>query len=125
MSKCCGKLGTRWRTGGKNIIDIAKQKIGTAGDLRPTRDGEIAMDRQKQNLRWVKTWQKAAVSLQKLKAEELRSKDYYEKNRKVLDEMLQYACDNCEVRLSSGLVEQQRLFMRMKQPKTTDKDGQS
>jgi hypothetical protein len=85
----------------------------------------MTMDRQKQSLRWVKTWQKAAVSLQKLKAEELRSKDYYEKNRKVLDEMLQYACDTGKVRLSSGLVEQQRLFMRMKQPETTDKDGQS
>lgn len=91
----------------------------------PNRNGQMTMDRQKQSLRWVKTWQKAAVSLQKVKAEELRSKDYYEKNRKVLDEMLQYACDTGKVRLSSGLVEQQRLFMRMKQPETTDKDGQS
>ena len=39
---------------------------------------------------------------------------HYEKNRKMLDQMLQYACENSTPRSSSGLVEQQRLFMKMK-----------
>ena len=60
--------------------------------------------------KWVRSWQKAALSLKGLKKNELRAPDYYEKNRKMLDEMLQYACDNANVRSFSGLVEQQRFL---------------
>lgn len=65
--------------------------------------------------KWVDTWQKAAVALNGVKKKELCDPDYYEKNRKTLDGMLQYACENAKIRLSSGLVEQQRLFMKMKE----------
>ena len=74
-------------------------------------------DIQQQKIRWVKTWQKAALSLKDIKKNELQALDYYEKNRILLDEMLQYAYDNRDVRLSSGLVEQQRLFMKMNEIK--------
>ena len=74
-------------------------------------------DIQQQKIRWVKTWQKAALSLKDIKKNELQAFDYYEKNRILLDEMLQYACDNSKVRLYSGLVEQQRLFMKMNEIK--------
>jgi len=72
---------------------------------------------QEQKIRWVRTWQTAALSFKNIKKNELHSSNYYEKNRKLLDEMLQYACDNSPVRLSSGLVEQQRLFMKMNEIK--------
>lgn len=64
--------------------------------------------------KWVRTWQTASASLKKLKRSELRSSDYYKKNLKVLDEMLQYACDRGSVRIYSGLVEQQRIFMKIR-----------
>jgi len=63
-----------------------------------------------QKIRWVKTWRTAASSLEDIRKSELQAHDYYEKNRTVLSEMLQYACDNCKIRLFGGLVEQQRLF---------------
>ncbi|MFZ2630163.1 MAG: hypothetical protein WA081_08295 [Desulfosalsimonadaceae bacterium] len=64
--------------------------------------------------KWVDAWQKASVALNDIKKNELCDPDYYEKNRKILDGMLQYACENAKIRLSSGLVEQQRLFIKMK-----------
>jgi len=64
--------------------------------------------------KWVSTWQNASLALRNLKRNELRSYDYYEKNLKVFDEMLQYACDRVRVRPSSGLVEQQRIFMKLR-----------
>jgi len=71
------------------------------------------MDIQQQKIKWVKTWQTAAISLKSIKRNELQAYDYYEKNRMLLDEMLQYACDNSKNRLFSGLVEQQRIFKKM------------
>lgn len=61
---------------------------------------------------WVDTWKKASVSLEEIKRRELQEPDYFEKNFHLLDEMLQYACDNATPRKSSGLVEMQRLFMK-------------
>lgn len=61
--------------------------------------------------KWVKTWKNAAQSLKSIKINELQSKNYYSNNLKFIDEMLQYASDKAEIKFSSGLVEQQRLFM--------------
>lgn len=69
---------------------------------------------QRKMKKWIRTWDKAALSLKDIKRDELRSDDYYEKNRKRLDEMLEYACKNLRDRPSSGLVEQQRLFMKFR-----------
>lgn len=71
------------------------------------------MEIQQQKIKWVKTWQKAALSLKNIKRDELQEFDYYEKNRIFLEEMLQYACDNSKISLFSGLVEQQRIFKKM------------
>lgn len=70
--------------------------------------------KQEETKKWVDTWQIAAGALNDVKKNELCDPDYYEKNRKILDGMLQYACENAKIRLSSGLVEQQRLFIKMK-----------
>ncbi len=72
------------------------------------------IDRTKME-KWVFTWKKAALSLEEVRKNELRAPDYYEKNREIINEMLQYACENGEVRLSSGLVEMQRIFMKQRQ----------
>ncbi len=64
--------------------------------------------------KWVKTWEQAGSALDKVKLEELRAPDYYRRNQEFLNEMLQYAYEHRQVRLSSGLVEQQKLFMKRK-----------
>lgn len=61
---------------------------------------------------WVDTWKKASSSLQKIKLNELRASNYYHKNQILLNDMLQYAFDHRTVRLSSGLIEQQQIFMK-------------
>ena len=69
--------------------------------------------KNKQTKKWVKTWQRAGTALDEIKQRELRAYDY-NKNRKIIDEMLQWAHDHRKVRLTTGLVEQQRLFMKIK-----------
>ena len=65
--------------------------------------------------RWVDIWQKAGSSLEEIKFNELRSANYYKKNQVLLNEMLKYAFEHRTVRLSSGLIEQQRIFMKYRQ----------
>jgi len=62
--------------------------------------------------KWIAVWENANFSLQEIKRNELQSVDYYQKNLSLLNEMLQYAFDHRTVRLSSGLIEQQRIFMK-------------
>jgi len=68
---------------------------------------------KKQMKEWVETWKRAGVALQEVKREELRSFDY-SKNQPRIDEMLQWAADHQIPRLSCGLIEQQRLFLKMR-----------
>ena len=72
--------------------------------------------KNRQTEKWVKTWQRAGKALDKIKRRELHGYDY-NKNLKVIDEMLQWAYDHRKIRLTSGLVEQQRLFMKIKNRK--------
>jgi len=65
----------------------------------------------KNMIKWVKTWKKAASALKKVQKSELTEFDY-SKNYQLIDEMLQYACEHGEDRTTSGLIEQQRLFMK-------------
>ena len=70
---------------------------------------------EKANIKkWVETWKSAGPVLEKIKREELLNFDY-SKNRHIIDEMLQWACDHAEPRQTSGLVEQQRLFKKLKE----------
>ena len=62
---------------------------------------------------WIQTWQQAGRALQQIKLHELRSYDYA-KNLPILDDLLQWAYEHRTVRLTSGLVEQQRLFMKLR-----------
>ena len=62
---------------------------------------------------WIESWKRASVALKAVKRHELRTYDYA-KNQAIVDRMLQWAFEHRKVRLNSGLVEQQRLFMKMK-----------
>ena len=62
---------------------------------------------------WVESWKRASAALKAVKRHELRTYDYA-KNQAIVDGMLQWAFENRESRLTSGLVEQQRLFMKMR-----------
>ena len=63
--------------------------------------------------RRIESWKRAGVALKAVKRHELRAYDNA-KNRSVVDGMLQWAFEHREMRLDSGLVEQQRIFMRLK-----------
>ena len=63
--------------------------------------------------KWVKNWQKAGKELDKIHKKELRDFDY-KSNIQVIDSLLQYACEHATPRFTSGLVEQQRLFMKFR-----------
>lgn len=64
--------------------------------------------------KWVETWKRAGSALDEIKLRELRAYDYF-KNQALVDEMLQWAVDHQKVRLKTGLVEQQRIFMKMRE----------
>ena len=68
---------------------------------------------RKEMEKWVDTWKRAGPALEAVKQRELRAYDY-DKNQAILDEMLQWACDHRRDRLTSGLVEQQRMFMKLR-----------
>ena len=62
---------------------------------------------------WIESWKRASDALKAIKRHELRNYDYA-KNQVIVDGMLQWAFEHRKARLNSGLVEQQRLFMKMK-----------
>jgi hypothetical protein len=62
--------------------------------------------------KWVETWKSAAAALETIRRDELMTYNY-EKNFKIIDSILQYACDHSKACLISGLVKQQRLFMKL------------
>ena len=65
--------------------------------------------------KWIEIWRQAGNSLEEIKIKELRSPDYYSKNLTLLNEMLKYAFNNRIVKLSSGLIKQQQIFMKWRQ----------
>ena len=58
--------------------------------------------------------------MREVKRRELRDYDY-EKNRPLLDEMLNWAVEHRTERLTSGLVEQQRWFMKIRDQEMREK----
>ena len=63
---------------------------------------------------WVDTWKRAGVALTEIKRQQLASLDYGN-DRVLIDDMLQWAYEHRKVRLTSGLVAQQQIFMRIAQ----------
>ena len=71
--------------------------------------------------KWVETWKKTGSLLDKVKLKELRAADYYSRNQMFLNEMLRYAFEHRETRLSSGLIEQQKIFMKLNKKQIREK----
>ena len=65
--------------------------------------------------KWIEIWRQAGNSLEEIKIKELRSPDYYSKNLTLLNEMLKYAFNHRIVKISSGLIKQQQIFMKWRQ----------
>jgi hypothetical protein len=65
--------------------------------------------------KWIAAWRKASSALTEQKKKDLRDPGYYEKNLRILDEMLDLSCARADERLTSGLVEQQRWFMKLRE----------
>lgn len=62
--------------------------------------------------KWIEIWQHAGDVLEDIRLKELRSPDYYSKNLPLLNEMLEYTFNHRVVKLSSGLIKQQQIFMK-------------
>lgn len=79
------------------------------------------MDSEKKQIaKWVDTWKRAGHALKEVKRRELREYDYF-KHQAIIDEMLQWAHDHRKVRLTSGLVEMQSYFLKMKEQQVQGK----
>ena len=63
---------------------------------------------------WVENWKRVGPILEQITAKELRAPDYG-KGLAGFISTLDWCCRNSEPRKDSGLIEQQRLFMKMKQ----------
>ena len=63
--------------------------------------------------KWVSCWNRADRALRKIKMQELRKYDY-QRNSHLIDEMLEWACSHSQRRKGSGLILQQRIFMKLK-----------
>ena len=61
---------------------------------------------------WVDTWKRAGAALEEIKRRELTSVEYG-KDRTLIDEMLLWAHEHRIERLTSGLVDQQRIFKKI------------
>jgi len=63
---------------------------------------------------WVDNWERVGPILEQIKAEELRKPNYHEELEGLLP-MCDLACVQTEPQKTSGLVEQQRLFAKMRE----------
>jgi hypothetical protein len=63
---------------------------------------------------WVENWKRVGPILEQMKYEELRKPDYHKELEGLLG-MIDLACKQSEPSKTSGLVEQQRLFMKMRE----------
>ena len=62
---------------------------------------------------WLKAWNRAEKALSDIKRKELQEFDY-QKHWKVLDEMLQWVCENTPMRKTTGLIEWQKFILKNK-----------
>lgn len=62
--------------------------------------------------RWAAAWREAATAMEALEREELANYDY-DAHRPFIVSMVNYAVRNAQPREHSGLVEQQKLFMKV------------
>jgi len=76
------------------------------------------VDKQKIK-KWVENWRSASIALEQIKYNEMRSFDYSQ-NLPFIEDMLQWAYDHSRLRSYSGMVEQQRVFAKIKAASKSD-----
>ncbi len=69
--------------------------------------------KKKQLVQWIKQWERTDKVLREIKKQELKAYDY-QKNLPIINGMLQWACDHSQPSLSSGLLEQQKFFKKLR-----------
>lgn len=84
-------------------------------ESRPSALADWSPEQVAQGRRWVKTWQEAAPRLEAIRRQELRQLDPYT--------AISWLCSPASYRVAprapkptSGLIEQQRLFRKLRQP---------
>lgn len=65
------------------------------------------------NKEWVEHWRRVGPILEEIRREELRNFNY-EEQCPIIDALLQLGLDHAVPRPTSGLVEQQRLFAKLR-----------
>lgn len=65
-------------------------------------------------IRWAKTWQRSGNTLKRIKIEELQDPKYFENNKDILNDMLENAAQRAHIEITSGLVELQLKFKRIR-----------
>jgi len=73
----------------------------------------MADHRENETKKWVETWVKAAPKLEAIRDRELRELTYEDRIR-AIDALLQLGTQLGKPRTTSGLVEQQRLFQKLR-----------
>ena len=63
---------------------------------------------------WVENWRRVGPELERIRRQELRA-FRYEENVEAIDSLLEIACRFAVPQPTSGLVEQQRLFGKLRQ----------
>jgi hypothetical protein len=70
------------------------------------------MSPDEQMYHWVQQWKQAGAALKQIEVQELRAYNY-KQHWAIVDDMLEWAYEHRTPRLTSGLVEQQRWFMKL------------
>ena len=73
------------------------------------------MSETKENLkRWSEAWERASLTFEEEKRARLRDPDYHSKTMELFGDMFDYAVENSIQSTSSGLIEMQRYFMKLR-----------
>jgi len=68
---------------------------------------------------WVENWKRVSPILEKIETKELRTKDNTETIRRLIP-MIDWCIKRAVPRTTSGLIEQQRLFQKLRKVKQVD-----
>ena len=81
-------------------------------DARPSRLAAWSAEQLAQGRQWVRTWQRAGPELDRIRREELRAADAYAAIARLLGPASYHEPPRAP-KPTSGLIEQQRLFLKM------------
>jgi hypothetical protein len=74
---------------------------------------EMTPEQKARVLKWIKAWKEAGPVLEEVRAQEIRAADTVSA-MEILDGMFTHAVQTTSMRESSGLIEQQEIFARVR-----------